>query len=351
MKYTVTHIDDPVRREQTLISLWGVSDLHASVDPRHKYAWFYKDNPAGPAIAFFLDEETEGAVGCCGLGTRLVWIDGTPMPSGLFADFAVAPPHRTAMPALILQRALCAGARERFPLTYGFPNSAAVGIFKRIGFPLLGTMSRYGKVLRHAKFVKRVVPFSPLARLLGAVLDTGARVREGAAALLRPRSLRLEWLSAPDPRFTGCFERSRGRYRFISDRTAETLRWRFTLRPGRPSEFVALTDEKNDILAYAAILEKEQGVALVADFLAVDDETLGALFDRMLPALRARGFESAMTFFLGPDSIEGVLRSRGFVPRESAKFVAVGTGHGKPVPADALTSVKDWYLTEADRDN
>jgi hypothetical protein len=255
------------------------------------------------------------------------------------------------MPALILQRALCAGAQQRYPVTYGFPNSAAVGIFKRIGFPLLGTMCRYGKVLRHAKFVNRVVPFAPLARVLGAVLDTGVRIRDGAAALFRPGSLRLEWLPEPDTRFTPCFERARRRYRFISDRTADTLRWRFTQRPGRPSEFVVLADEKNDVLAYAAILEKEDGVALIADFLAVDDEALGALFDRLLPALRARGFESAKTFFLGPESIEAVLRSRGFVPRESAKFVAVGAGHGLAVPADALTNVTDWYLTEADRDN
>src|SRR5688572_14661433 len=122
MKYTVTHIEDPARREQTLLRLWGVSNLHSAADPRHKYAWFYRDNPVGAATAFFLTEETEGVVGCCGLGMRKVWVDGTPLKAGLFADFAVAPSHRTAMPALILQRALCAGAREQFSLTYGFPN-------------------------------------------------------------------------------------------------------------------------------------------------------------------------------------------------------------------------------------
>jgi hypothetical protein len=351
MKYTVAHIEDPARQEETLLRLWSGSQLHTADDPRHKYAWFYRDNPVGPAIAFFLSEEAAGIVGCCGLGSRLVWIEGTPNRVGLFADFAVEPAHRTAMPALVLQRALCTGAQQRFPLTYGFPNSAAVGIFKRIGFPLLGTMSRYGKVLRHAKFVTRVVPFAPLAGVLGALLDIGARLREGATRLLRRSPYRLEWMASPDGRFTTCFERARPRYRFISDRTGDTLRWRFTQRPGRPSEFAALVSQENEVLAYAAILQKEAGVALIADFLAVDDEALGALLDRLLPALRRRGFESAMTFFLGPPWIDAVLRAHGFVLRDSAKFVAVGAGSGLSVPAEDLTRVTDWYLTEADRDN
>jgi|SRR5688572_272909 len=351
MKYTVTHIEDPVRREETLIRLWGASHLHAAEDPRHKYSWFYRDNPLGGATAFFLTEETQGVVGCCGLGTRLVWLDGASCRAGLFADFAVDPAHRTAMPALILQRALCAGAQQRFPLTYGFPNAAAIGIFKRIGFPLLGTMSRYVKVLRHAEFVKRVVPFAPVASVIGAVLDTGVRLREGAAGVFRRGASRLEWLPAPDARFTPCFERARPRYRFISDRSADTLRWRFTERPGRPSEFAALIGPDGDVQAYAAILQKEAGVALIADFLAISDDALGALFDQLIPALRRRGFESAVTFFLGPPSVEGVMRSRGFVLRESAKFVAIGAGEGLSVLPEALTSVKDWYLTEADRDN
>jgi hypothetical protein len=351
MKYSVTHIEDPAAREATLLRLWSGSQLHAADDPRHKYSWFYRDNPIGPATAFFLNEETSGAVGCCGLGSRLVWIDGTAKPVGLFADFAVEPAHRTALPALILQRALYAAAQQRFPLTYGFPNAAAVGIFKRIGFPLLGTMSRYGKVLRHATFVNRVVPIRPLANVLGTVLDAGARLRDAVRALVSGHTNRLEWLSAPDARFTQCFERGRGRYRFISDRSADTLRWRFTQRPGRPSEFAALIGADEAVLAYAAILQKERGVALIADFFAVDDDALGALFEQLLPVLRQRGFESAMTFYLGPQWIEAVLLAHGFALRESAKFVAMGAGAGLSVPAEDLTRATDWYLTEADRDN
>jgi hypothetical protein len=351
MKYSVTHIDDPAEREETLFRLWSGSQLHATDDPRHKYRWFYCDNPVGPATAYFLTEESSGAVGCCGLGSRLVWIDGSPKPVGLFADFAVEPAHRTAMPALILQRALCSGAQQRYPLTYGFPNAAAVGIFKRIGFPLLGTMSRYVRVLRHATFVKRVVPFAPLANVLGGLLDVGARLRDRARSVVRRSGHRLEWLSAPDARFTQCFERARGRHRFISDRSADTLRWRFTQRPGRPSEFAVLLGADDAVLAYAAIRPKEGGVALIADFLAVDGEALGELLFLLLRALRRRGFESMMTFFLGPPWIEAILLAHGFVLRESAKFVAVGAGAGLSVPDDDLTRVTDWYLTEADRDN
>ena len=354
MAYSVTQIEDPILRERMLVKLWTSNDLHLRGDPHAKYAWFYQGAPGGTATAFFLQNgpgtSTE-PVGCCGLGSRQVWIDGVPTAAGLFADFAVDAAHRTLMPALTLQRALCSNARARFALTYGFPNHAAVGIFKRVGFPLLGTANRYVRVLRSSSFLERTVRSHGIARVLGRAVDTALNAQTLPHTLFKDRSLRLEWSAAPDGRFAALFEQARQRYRFIGDRSEPFLRWRFAERPGIASEFALLVDSGGALRAYAVILEKEPGIALVADFLGADDRALHELLARLMPALRARGFKSAKTFFLGAPAVASVLKSHGFQERSCAKYIVVGAGANLPAPPAGFDDASRWYLTEGDRDN
>jgi len=353
MAYSVTQIDDPELRERMLVKLWTSNDLHLRGDPHAKYSWFYQGAPGGTATAFFLQNGTGDAgepVGCCGLGSRQVWVDGAPVTAGLFADFAVDAAHRTLMPALTLQRALCTNARARFSLTYGFPNHAAVGIFKRVGFPLLGTANRYVRVLRSSSYLERAVGSRRIARVLGRAVDTALNARTLPHTLFKDRSLRLEWSPAPDQRFGALFDQARQRYRFIGDRSEPFLRWRFTDRPGLASEFAMLVDASGALRAYAVVLEKEPGVALVADFLGADDRALHELFARLMPALRRRGFKSAKAFFLGAPAVATVLKSHGFQERTCAKYIVVGAGANQPAPA-GFDDHSHWYLTEGDRDN
>lgn len=354
MSYSVTQIEDAALRERMLVKLWTNSELHQSGDPFSKFRWFYQEAPGGAATAFFLTDPSAAEsepIGCCGLGTREVWVDGRPVKAGLFADFAVEPRHRTLMPALTLQRALCGDARNRFPVTYGFPNKAAVGIFQRIGFPLLGTVNRYVKVLRYGSFVERVVHSRALAAPVGAAIDIVMRAGEIGRSIGRSRGDRLEWMTVPDERFDAFFGEARQGHRLIGDRSAAFLRWRFVERPGRPCDFAMLVNETGRMRAYAAVMQKEAGVALVADFLAKDDRALAELFDRLLPVVRARGFNAAITFFLGAPTTVAVLKSSGFQERKSSKYIVVGAGAGLQVTAASLENVADWYLTEADRDN
>ena len=336
--------------EEQLVALW-TANLNLGGDPRDKFRWFSVGNPLGAARAFLVEakEAAPGAaVGTCGVGPRAVAGDGRTLRAGLLADFALAREHRTVMPGLVLQRALAAYARSRFDLCYAFPNDAAIGILRRIGYRLLGRTGRYVRLLRVQGVLARRLRSRPLARILSVVPDTALSVMDAAKASILPRTLALEWTREPDARFDRLWERTRARHAFAGERTAGFLRWRFTERPGLPGQLAALVDrETGEVRAYAAIVEKVKGVALVADFLAEHDDALQALFHRLFPALRARGFDQALTYFLGAPAVDAVLRDVGFSFRNPAKNLVVDAPADSPVPMDA----DRWYVTEADRDN
>jgi hypothetical protein len=323
-------------------------------DPHDKVSWFYRDNPLGEAQAFLLEtSDGPGPVGCCGLGERTIFIDGQPLRGGLLADFAVDKEHRTVLPALILQRALSEYSREQYDLTYAFPNESAVGVLSRVGLPLLGRMGRYVRILHYAPFLGRHAPTVPLlTRLGGSMMDAFSKLSEAGHAFRLSRRYRLKWQDDVDSRFDGLWEKARHRFRCIGDRRQHFLRWRLARRPGLSASVVTLTTHgSNELLAYAAIVEKEPGVALLADFLALSHEDLLALLTLLWPTLRQRGFQRAVTLFLGSPDVSRTLTAAGLSLRQPSKFVVIGAGNSGLTGPAPLTKIEDWYITEADRDN
>lgn len=335
--------------EGELVALWS-RNLHMGGDPRDKHRWFYAGNPLGPARAFLVEPKdgAGAAVGTCGVGPRAVACAGRRLQAGLLADFALDAEHRTVMPGLVLQRALAAYARARFDFSYAFPNDAAIGILRRIGYRLLGRTGRYVRLLSVRGLLARRVRPRALVGLLSALPDALLSATDRAKAAILPRTLALEWTTAPDARFDALWERARARHPFAGERTAAFLRWRFTERPGLPGRLAALVDrEAGTVRAYAAVVEKVKGIALVADFLADDGDALTALFRRLFPALRELGYDQALAYFLGAPAVETALREVGFSFRNPAKNVVVDAPADSPVPTDPA----GWYVTEADRDN
>lgn len=353
MAYRVEQ-SDSAAVESTLVRLW-TDNLQMRGDPRRKFEWYYRDNPLGPATAFLLEHAgAEGApeiVGSCGVGTRRIFVAGRPLTAALFADFTVDKAHRTLMPALVLQRALCAYATTAHDFAYAFPNDAAVGIFNRIGLQTIGRARRHVKLLRSASIVRRHVPWGPAASMAGALVD-GALIARDVVRAGGRRRYRVEWLDEPDDRFDRLWAHVAPKWPVIGDRSAAFLRWRFTKRPGVPARLAALAArDTGEVHAYAAVVDKNPGEALIADFLATSDDALSTLLTRMGPALARRGYARAVAYFLGPTRMDVALRRAGFQFRNDAKFVIVGARDGAPVGMDRLGRADDWYLTEADRDN
>jgi hypothetical protein len=339
----------PADVETELVGLW-TANLHMGGDPRDKYRWFYVGNPLGAARAFLVEASEDGGrpVGTCGLGARRLVRRGEGLRAGLLADFALDARHRTVLPGIMLQRALASHARAHFDVTYAFPNNAALGILSRIGYRLLGRTGRYVRPLRIDSLLRRHLRSKALARLVALVPNVLLSWTDRAKAATVPRGLRLRWTRDPDTRFDDLWRRAGARYAIVGERTVGFLRWRFTERPGLPGELAALVDTESEaLLAYAAVVEKVKGNALVCDFLAESEDALATLFRLLFPALRQRGFEQATTFFLGTPVVEALLRDVGFSFRNAAKNVVIDTNQA----GSDLLQTENWYLTDADRDN
>lgn len=353
-----------------LLRLWA-ENLQLESPAAAKYAWLYQDAPIVPADVWLLRATLGGAVstvGTAGMGIRRFQIGEVAgdVTAGLLADLAVDKAHRSVGPALSLVRAAKELALATHAFAYGFPNALAEGVFKRVGYQVLGTIGRYARVLRHAEYAARVrelelsrippqarellykVAEQPLlAAMAGAAVDMAQLARRSPAAVEAARKLRIEQAPALDAAAVDrLWARARSEHGVIAHRTSAVLAWRFPVAASRTWYVAHSRDTSRGLRAYALVERTADGVAHIKDLFGHRSDMLGLL--DLLPALVYRtGANSLSMRYLGADWLRAALEERGFSPRESKRMIAVGAAAGA---SELITQPASWHLTDFDED-
>jgi hypothetical protein len=334
--------------EGDLLRLWR-DNLSVRGDVARKLAWTCKEAPT-PPLAELLVRSGDEAVGCIGVMRRNFRVAGDNYAAGLIGDLAVDAAHRTLMPALTLVRGARKLALEHGPLTYGFPNPAASPVLQRCGYKTLGSLTRYARVLRHARYVRRRISTPLVVTAASPILD-GFRF----AGMLAPAAralpqVKLDWLKATDARFDALWESARSSYDIVAERTAAFLTWRFLRHPEEQCEIAALVDRRGagELFAYA-VVQHDGETARIRDIFGAPDH-VGPLLDLLLPTLVLRGAESASIRYFGGAGLTALLQARGFAARESSWRIVYDVAPGGPLTRETVADTTRWYLTDADED-
>jgi hypothetical protein len=355
-----------------LARIWS-ANLGLEADPSVKHAWLYRDAPEVAPAVFMLVAEggggSEGRVGTAGVGVRRIAVGDRELRAGLLGDLAVDRDHRSVMPALTLVREVRTWALAELELAYGFPNRAAEGVFKRVGYKALGSMTRYVRVLRHAHYLDRVgdaelerlpkasrkLVAAALARpsiagLLARGMDAAMIARRGVQLAQAARRVKLEWLTGADERIDALWATARHDYDVVAARTRRFIDWRFFQGAGAARRTIALAVDRGGAPRAYAVIEQHEDAVHLRDVFGHRTE-IAALIDRLVPALYRRGAANISIRYLGEPWLVGVLASRGFVARPSHRMIAIGTGANlDPHLAELVMNADAWHLTDADED-
>jgi hypothetical protein len=333
-----------------LVRLWSANLHSMGAEAPRKLEWYYRAAPTGPGRAIVLharSDQGDAIVGCQGIGFRRMMRGEETLRVALLADLSVDRHHRTHFPALTLVRRAHAVAAGAADFQYAFPNRAAVGLFRRLGYHALGEMVRYARVLRFSPYLAPIVRVPPLARMGGALLDAADAALRAPARLRASARFRLELPGEPDERLDALFDEARRQHGVIGDRGRDFLRWRFFARGGGP-ELATLVRRRDGALRAYAVVVRQGDAAQLADFLAASEPELEALLALLLPALRRRGCASASVRFLGTARIPRLLERLRFRRRSAERTIVVDGGREALSPA--LRNVESFYLTDADED-
>jgi len=333
--------------EATIVRLWHDGGLGPSHDAGHaaaRYRWFYQRNPQGLARVHLLCSDVEAEpVGSLALGARHLMVDGQRVAGGVLVDFVVVPKHRSALPALTLQRQSREQALHFMSLIYGLPDTKAVAVCKRLPTNVELPLQRWVRVVRSRAYLDRMLP-PVLAAGLAAFTDG----LDGVGMRLQLLLSRLsgEWVDAFDESFDDLWARLPKRKACIGIRDRAFLQWRFFDKPlSKPLVFAVRNRRSKELMTYFVC-------ELHDNFLAVKD-CLNAGTERELKhgllmlaaAARRRGASAVSIEIIGGESMRRALRRAQYVRRSERPFFAV---FNESVAAKAVGC--EWFITQADED-
>jgi hypothetical protein len=326
------------RDRDTVLAVWA-GNLGDGARMAAKFDWFYRDCPFGEPLLQLLRHGPDATtVGVAAAGRRTFRNGAQALRGGVLVDLTVMPEHRTLGPALTLQQELIARARSELDLVYGFPNPKAAPVFKRVGYGLLGELSRHACVLRHRRYLQRRVP-GWLAALAAPLVDLALRVRR-AWRLSGVRTLRPSWSDTPDVAIDSLAQIPADTL-IHAPRTAAFQRWRFAAGPTPRTRWLHLYDGERLRAWFACQIE--DGTLQVVDFGSAP-HGIGAGPAEVLALLRAAqsdGFETVSVQWLAPAEHVAGFAACGFTQRGQRPAFGCWFGDG-PMPA--------LYLTAADED-
>jgi len=339
---------DPARARTEILELWRRNLPTATPD---RFDWLYA---SGRARAWLLRDQGQFAVGSVGLMDRNMDVLGEPLCAGQAIDLNVDAGHRSAGPAVGLQRAVTADADGRgCRLLYAFPNAQSEPVLRRVGYRVLGPVQRWIKPLRpgtllarhgHDRFVRRA------GALLSLPLDLVAHLSLGETTHRRPRGVATEIISDFDTRFDRFWQRVRGSFPICGERTVDYLSWRFRHTAAATPRIVCLVDHEGELLAYLLAIPRD-GMVFINDILFDSHRHLGLLLAECFRWARSQGMHAAILVYLGSTRVARTFRRLGLWQRRSPwkALVRADSGRFGRELAD-VTNPEYWHLTRADID-
>lgn len=349
---------DASRDRSSLLDLWreNLSDrsLVAQLDAR--FHWLYEADAVHALRTYLVvDDTSEVVVGCSSLLPHHVSVDGTLLPASIGVDLAIAKGHRTAGPAVVLQRAVVnavtAGERGAGAFCFSYPNDGALPVVKRVGYKPVAVTAHAVKPARTGYKLDARVPLAALRKPLAFLGDLALGALDRTRLVRAPLPHRAHVLARADERFDALFHEVRKRIRVLGDRRAGFLNWRYVGCPTRAHTFVGITDRSERSLLAYAIIAVDGSTAILLDFLAMDDAATIALFVHVAAHARARNLDSIYASYVAAPSLTAVLEQSGFFPRGADRtFITYVPSHASKALHDAVETADHWQILDGELD-
>ncbi|MBI2216460.1 MAG: hypothetical protein HYU51_04105 [Candidatus Rokubacteria bacterium] len=338
---------DPAGERETLLEI--LERNLVQLPHRRRFDWLYRDNPAGPAWAWFAwDTRTARAVGTAAVFPRAIWIGDRLARCGQVGDFAVDATHRTLGPAVMLQRSTFEPVDDGL-LAFCYdcpPHDRGMAPFLRLGLDATRRTHRYASLLRAEREIrKRIGPSRavlPLALLANAAL--AVRARRGTT---RASGLEIaEHLGRFGEEFTALDGEVRDASLIRGRRCAEDLNWRY--RDDPLHEHHVLTARRGGRLVGFVVVRMAGEDAHVLDLFG--DLAAGAapaLLDAAADHARRRRAQTLQALLGEGHDVPDAWRRAGFRPRSAGPHIVAYTHPGAPLGA-RLRSPAEWLLRNVD---
>lgn len=342
------HTADPKKDREIILKLWKDNLQFADVDKR--YDWLYFENPAGPMQTILArHEETGEIVGAGSLYPQRVSLFGEVVLFGVCADYMVDKRFRVFGPALQIQRKLIEFLTDStFDFLLGFPNKAAQGVIKHIGYELIGSEHRYVRVLKtRDKVAEKIKPFF-LARMTAFFVDQVLFLDNFIKVLYfrsKYQGNHLEDFQGDD--FVARSLESIN-HLVVCHKPQDQVRWRYQDKKHKIFSISLKADSSvKGLIIYSRI---DSGI-LIEDIVASDEKIINALLTLFVDAAYKTDSKYITIQFMGDHSfLDTIKQSRFFLRGEQRNCYLFCKDEYSAENRQKVLKEDNWFFFESDMD-
>lgn len=339
---------DAIQDRDIILKLWKeniqVDDVH------ERYQWLYFENPAGPMrTVLAVHDETGEIVGAGSLYPQKVRLFGHSVIFGTAADYMVDRRFRVFGPAVQIQRKLLESATDfGFDYLLGFPNKAAMGVIKRIGYQQIGFAHRYVKLLKTHNLLVAKIRLPVFPAIVAFLIDSFLSIEDYLKSVFfKVKYKHVVYDNVKSLKLDSVFL-SNNNSLVILDKSSEKLTWRYNQDHFR---FFSIST-KNSNHSYSFIVYTvNAGVASIIDIIFQDDNSLEPLLKLFVLEMHKVDHRRIDIQFLGDRRTIDLLRKLRFYLRENDRACYVFIN--KHIPDEFKVKILDesnWFVFESDMD-
>ena len=318
---------DLIRDRSLVLEVWMRNRPHYSEE---RYDWIYGDATRDSAM-WLLSAKDGGTAGASALIHREMREGGAPYRFGQAVDLVVDAAHRSAGPALSLQRAVTGSCADLgLAGIYAFPNTRSEALMLRSVYRSLGEIDRFTKPLRSAYKIDEMVPTPFLARTASFFVDAALRLVPSDWAHRRRSGSAGQSVDGFDDGFDALWSSSRLPAELrLGERGARYLRWRFRGYSPKTYRIFVVRGKDRSLLGYV-VWHVSKRIANIADLFALDQRAMADVLTLFVPHVRREPVDALTFAFLGPDWLGRLLTSFGFFHRDEEAKIIVFAPPGTP---------------------
>ena len=330
-----------------LEQIFGLSKQH--------FIWIYENNPAGHAHVWLAEDTARGKI--VGSSTFFPWkilVNGAVLVGAQNGNAMTDPEYRGQGIFTSLEMEAKRGLwREGIPITYGFPNEAALPGHRKAGCIEVGLIRKLAKPLNMELVLANWIKNGLLAKSLGFLGNQLLRLFSGDPKRL-PDYLVCKQIKVFDERFDDFWRKVSRKHTNIVVRDSQYLNWKYCHNPSwERIKFAIYCVEKGEEVLGFMVLHIAATSVVIVDILAVNEPALEVLLEKAT-ACGHEAKRATVTFAaLKKNCYFKIFEKNGFYMRrvknkeESTFILYLNVTNANP---RLLGDPKNWFITMGDHD-
>ena len=318
------------------------------LDPRF-FKWQIRENPDGMAWIYLVEDGNKIVGHLADLPKRFS-VQGKVVLGTLTHDMMVHPDYRrrgisTATAIYAIHKI----EKEKgwFMTAYSIREESFNSLIKT-GWKTVLKLPILVFPIRFRGIVNRYLRFQPMSLVIGGMARCFYFFSFGWRKKRKRKGVEIERVNELDQQFDGFWEKAISLYPIMGNRSRSYLTWRYLRHPTR-SYVIYRALRKGEMIGYIVLRKVELlgfNSAVIADLLALDQETLSELVEKGVEHGHRDGADLLGFMVPKPHPYYRSLRKGGFLPSFKAVHFLVYS-HCKE---QVLFDPKGWYVTWGDTD-